>query len=88
MSNEPTGTDELDALIARDREAMASELPADVLGAMFDDIASRTVDREPSWRDRLRELPTPVRMTLAVCSRSSVGRLFSAVAWLRASASL
>lgn len=35
-------------------------------GTLFDEIAVQTVDREPNWRDRLRELPTPTRTLVTV----------------------
>lgn len=34
--------------------------------ALFAQVAASTVDRPSSWRDRLRELPTPVRVGLSV----------------------
>lgn len=40
-------------------------LDDDALDALFDAVAARTVDRAPTWRDRLRELPTPARTTTA-----------------------
>ncbi len=43
------------------------------LSQLFAGIASQTVDREPSWRDRLRELPTTTRVVAAVGMAAALG---------------
>ncbi len=53
----------LDPRVEADREALAAQgLPADALDGLFRRVAAHTVDRPVTLRDRLRELPTPVRI--------------------------
>lgn len=59
---------DLDALTGRDPDGSppgGAAAPAD-LDAMFAAVAAETVDRKRSVRDRLRELPTPMRIALAM----------------------
>lgn len=50
-----------------DRADLAAPSTAD-LDAIFERVASDTVDHERGWRDRLRELPTPLRVLAALAT--------------------
>lgn len=52
-------------LLEEDRQHLRHDnLDAASADALFLSIAAQTVDKAPTWRDRLRELPTPRRVIL------------------------
>jgi hypothetical protein len=48
------------------RGAPAPELDAAVIDRLFQAVAAETVDRAPTWRERLSQWPTPRRQALVV----------------------
>lgn len=58
------GTDTTRPLPDDRRDTLPPSAPA-TLDALFATVAAGTIDRDPGLRDRLRELPTPLRVVLA-----------------------
>lgn len=56
---------------------------AATLDTWFEALAADTVDRPPSWRDRLRERPTPQRVALAAGAALVASALYAVIAGLR-----
>lgn len=64
--NQPdVGGADIDALV-RDRASVRVDLPEPMLEAMLHQARSMTVDRRPTVRDRLRELPSTARVALVL----------------------
>ena len=68
MSNTPPDPTPLPAHLRGAEESVGAEQ----LDALFAGIALETVDRAPSLRDRVRELPTPNRVAIAVAATCSL----------------
>lgn len=59
------GAADIDALV-RDRAAVRVDLPEPMLEAMLQQARALTVERRPTLRDRLRELPSSARVVLVL----------------------
>lgn len=60
--------------LEQDREALReAELPAPMLDAMYEELARRTLDAQPGWRERLQALATPVRALLGLLGVVAMG---------------
>ena len=61
------------------RGAPPPELDAAVIDRLFRAVAAETVDRVPTWRERLAQWPTPRRQALVVVAAMAAGGMWLAM---------
>lgn len=74
---------DIQALLDADRGSMDAELDPATSRELLDRLMAGTMDRAPSWRDRLRELPTGQRRSMAITSMVVVGGAYVVLGGMR-----